>query len=481
MKTLNARIHSKTNRPIKIMQFGEGNFLRAFVDWIIQSMNNTKKFNSNVVVVQPLPQGRVLDLKKQDGLYTLFLEGIEKGKIVKKSCIIDCLADFINPYSDYDYYLNYAKSKDLKYIISNTTEAGIYLEPEDLDLSKTPKSFPGKLLALLKQRYDYFSGSKEAGLHIIPCELIDYNGNQLKKVLVELSKLNKLSNEFIQWLENDNYYYNTLVDRIVPGYPKDNKEELQASLGYLDTSMVKGEIFHLWVIEDHYGLSHDFPAKAANLNVKFVSDFTPYKERKVKILNGSHTCMTPIGYLAGIDNVKDTINDEVIGKFVKEFIFEEVVPTINLPHDDMVSFANSVLERYQNPFIHHELLSIALNSVTKYKTRVLPSVIYNLQKLNKFPKRGLFALASLIVFYRGKRNEEIIPLVDNAEFLELFNELWSKYDGEITSVRNIATTVLGLEGHWGVNLNVFSNVTDYITNCIYDILTKDMKEVILNL
>ena len=393
-------------RPVKVLQFGEGNFLRCFVDWIIQNMNeaNDIDFSANVCVVQPLANGMIDGLKKQNGLYTVLLEGLMNQKIVEEHQVIDSLADFINPYYEYDRYLEYAKSTDLEYIISNTTEAGIVLDPADTDFSKTPNSYPGKLLALLKTRYDYFNGDASKGLDIIPCELIDYNGDNLKKILIELAKINNFSNEFINWLENANRYYNTLVDRIVPGYPRNDAAKLAEKLGYVDNFMVKGEIFHLWVIEDHHGLVNKFPANK-HLNVKFVEDVTPYKQRKVKILNGAHTLMVPVSYLAGHNTVLETINDSLLLRYIKGFIFKEVIPTINLPKEDMIEFANSVLERYANPFVYHELMSISLNSMTKYKTRILDSVITNLEN-NVFPKNALYSLAALIVFYRGKRNNE---------------------------------------------------------------------------
>lgn len=278
---INEKFTPKT-RPIKVLQFGEGNFLRCFVDWIIQNMNEASDvdFNGNVCVVQPLAMGMIDGLKKQNGLYTVLLEGLMNKQIIEENQVIDSLADFINPYSEYDRYLEYAKSTDLQYVISNTTEAGIVLDQNDVDLTKTPNSYPGKLLALLKTRYDYFNGDSSKGLDIIPCELIDYNGDNLKKILVDLAKLNNLSTEFINWLENSNRYYNTLVDRIVPGYPRNDAAKLAEKLGYVDNFMVKGEIFHLWVIEDHHGLVKHFPADK-HLNVKFVEDVTPDRKSVV--------------------------------------------------------------------------------------------------------------------------------------------------------------------------------------------------------
>lgn len=478
MEILSSKIVNKPSRPIKVMQFGEGNFLRAFVDWILQKMNNAKVFDGGVVVIQPMPFGRVENLKEQDGLYTLYLQGLQNGKAERVHEVIDVLEDYLNPFTDYAKYLDYAKSTDLEFIISNTTEAGIAFDPTDTDFSVTPKSYPGKLLAFLKARYDYFNGDLTKGLEIIPCELIDYNGDTLKHVLVELANNNKMDQKFIEWVTKANRFYNTLVDRIVPGYPRNEDKKLWEDLGYIDNNMVVGEIFHLWVIDGPKGLEAKLPAPKAGLNVLFVDSIKPYKERKVKILNGSHTCLVPVSYLSGIDTVRETIEDQQLGKFVKEFIFDEVVPTINIPQDQMISYANSVLERYSNPFVRHELMSIALNSVTKYKTRILPTVLQNINDLKKMPKHALFSLAALMYFYRGKRGNEDIKLADDPWAIELFQKLWNEFDGTKAGCKKIVETVLGLEHHWELNLNTLPGVTDFVTDCLYEITTKPMREAL---
>ena len=480
MEKLSKKIYDKKERKVKILQFGEGNFLRAFVDWIVQTMNEKGVFDGGVCVVQPMPFGRVADLASQDGLYTLILQGRQNGEDVRKLKVIDCLEDFINPFTEYDKYLDYAKSEDLEFVISNTTEAGIAYDPTDTDLSVTPKSYPGKLLAFLKARYDHFHGDKNRGLEIIPCELIDYNGNTLKEVLLKLADHLNMDKDFINWLGNANRYYNTLVDRIVPGYPRNEDKQLWEELGYVDNNMVVGEIFHLWVIEGPKSLEAKLPAPKAGLEVLFVDNIKPYKERKVKILNGSHTCLVPVSYLAGIDTVRETIEDAQLGKFVKEFIFDEVVPTINIPKDQMVSFSNSVLERYANPFVRHELMSIALNSVTKYKTRVLPTVVENIRDLHHFPTHALFSLAALMVFYRGKRGEEDIALQDNPEFLDLFKKLWSEYENTPEGARKLVSQVLGLKEHWEMDLNELEGVTDFVASSLYEIVNHPMREALVN-
>lgn len=480
MENLSSKLVKKVKHPVKIMQFGEGNFLRAFIDWIVDSMNKKADFNAGVVVVQPMPFGRVKELASADGLYTLYLQGINNGQTVKTHQVIDCLEDFINPFEEYQKYLDYAKSEDLEFIISNTTEAGIAFDPKDTDFTKTPNSFPGKLLAFLKARYDHFKGDVKKGLEIIPCELIDHNGDTLKEILVQLAEHNHMDKAFIDWVENANRYYNTLVDRIVPGYPRNEDKELWNQLGYVDNNMVVGEIFHLWVIDGKTvkDLETKLPTAKAGLNVLFVDSIKPYKERKVKILNGSHTCLVPVSYLSGIDTVRETIEDKQLNQFVLDFIFNEVVPTINIPRDQMDSYANSVLERYGNPFVRHELMSIALNSVTKYKTRILPMVLQNLEDLKHFPDHALFSLAALMVFYRGKRGEEDIKLADDAWALDMFKELWADFDGSKAACGKIAQHVLSLKSHWEVDLTKYDGVLEFVTDCLYEITSTSMREAL---
>lgn len=448
MKDLNRSNHEASKRPIKIMQFGEGNFLRAFVDWILQDLNDKQVINSDVVVVQPMPMGRVKELAAQDGLYTLCLEGIDKGEKVQSRNIIDVLGDFVNPFEEYEKFLSYGRSEDLEVVISNTTEAGIALDSTDTDLTKCPKSFPGKLLALLKARYDHFNGDMSKGLAIIPCELIDHNGDELKKVLIELAEINKTDKDFINWLTSANHFTSTLVDRIVPGYPRDKAKEICEETGFNDNNIVKGEIFHLWVLQKEPFVQSKLPADKSGLNVIFADDITPYKQRKVKILNGSHTSMVPVAYLCGIDTVREAVTDEDVGKFVQGLVNDEIKPTIDLPKNEMDDFANSVIERFMNPFIRHELMSIALNSTTKFKTRLLPTYNDYLKKFGKSPKHILFSLASLAVFYRGKRGDEDIALNDSPEYLDFWKEVW-----KLTDYTEIAKKVLSADHIWEQDLS----------------------------
>lgn len=469
MERLSRTIKPAPSRPIKVVQFGEGNFLRAFIEPFIQTLNEKGLFDGNVAVVQPMPFGRVKDLEEQEGLYTLILEGLDQGEVINQNRLIDVISGFYDPFKDYEGYLNLAKDPNITTIISNTTEAGIQFLEEKVSTKITPTSFPGKLLMFLKTRYDVLG--QKASLDIIPCELIDYNGKTLRSVLIELANYNGFDQAFINWMSESNRYYNTLVDRIVPGFPRENHSALEEKFGYLDHSMVKGEIFHLWVIEGPKGLNERLPFDQAGLNVYFVDDFKPYKERKVKILNGSHTAMVPVAYLSGIDTVKESVNDPLVGKFIRSYIFDEVIPTINLPKEDMDKFANSVLERYLNPFVRHELMSIALNSMSKYKSRILPTVEETLEK-GSMPKCALFSLASLLVFYRGKRNDEIIKIQDDQVFIDLFNELWA--NGDVT---NLVKTVLSSK-HFDSSWLENEKVVHFVTSSVQDILTLGMREAL---
>ena len=465
MKDLNrSNFKAVNDRPVKILQFGEGNFLRAFIDWILQNLNDAGVINAGVAVVQPMPMGRVADLEKQDGLYTLCLEGIDKGKKVQDKKIIDVLKDFINPFEQYDKYLGYAKSEELEIVISNTTEAGIALDKTDTDFSKCPKSFPGKLLAFLKTRYDHFNGDMSKGLAIVPCELIDHNGDELKRVMNELAKIMNMDAKFIDWMNNACHYTSTLVDRIVPGYPRDNAAQICEETGYQDNNIVKGEIFHLWVLQKEPFVQEKLPADKSGLNVIFADDITPYKQRKVKILNGTHTAIVPVAYMAGIDTVRESVEDEDVGRFASELINDEIKPTIDLPKDQMDAFANSVVERFKNPFIRHELMSIALNSTTKFRTRLLPTYNDYRRKFGKSPKHILFSLASMTVFYRGKRGDEDIKLADDQKFLDFWKEVWALGD-----YGAMAKKVLGAADVWEQNLDEDDNaalVAGYIESIV---------------
>ena len=473
MELISKKLFNRPERKIKIMQFGEGNFLRAFVEWIIQDLNDKGAIDAGVAVVQPMPFGRVKELAEQDGLYTLRLEGIDNGKNVKKSQVIDVIGDCIDPFTQYEKFLKYGESEDLQVIISNTTEAGIAVDPTDTDFEKCPKSFPGKLLALLKRRYDRFHGDMSRGLAIIPCELIDDNGDELYRCLTELAKINKMDEKFIKWMQTANHFTSTLVDRIVPGYPRNEIEEIQKETGYIDNNVVKGEIFHLWVLKKEPVVQKFLPADKTGLNVIFADDIHPYKQRKVKILNGSHTALVPVAYLCGIDTVGEAMNDKTVSKYVHDFIFNEVNPTINLPQDEMTAFANSVIERYKNPYIRHELMSIALNSTTKFRTRLLPTLLDFVKIKGKLPAHLLFSFAAIIEFHKGKRGSEDIALSDDPAYLAKWKQLWADFNGDY---EKLAKAVLGWTEAWEMDMNkIHPDIAKTVAKYLKAIESKGMR------
>jgi len=472
-------LKSQKSYPERIIQFGEGNFLRAFVDWQVHIMNNTLDFNTGVVVVQPIEKGLIDLLAQQDNLYTVYLQGIKNGSPSKDHSVVDCITRCINPYENFDAYLKLAENPEMRFIISNTTESGIAFEPSDKLSSAPPKSYPAKLTSLLYHRYKYFSGDTEKGFIIIPCELIDRNGEKLQQVVLQLCQLWNLEETFVTWIKESCTFCCSLVDRIVTGFPRDTINEITSELGYKDNAVVVGEQFHLWVIEAPDFVAEEFPAHKADLNTLIVKDMTPYRTRKVRILNGSHTALTPVAYLYGIETVGEAISHQVVGKFVKELISEEIVKTIDLPADELNYFANEVIDRFSNPFIEHYVMSISLNSWSKYKARNLPTLLDYLEREQELPKRMVFALAALISFYKGKRdNGEAISLLDEQEILALFENLWNRDYKSESDLTNICRVVLSSKLLWDRDLNEIPNLTKSLSKYLFSIENKGIKEAI---
>ena len=350
MKALNKETAPKTQRPERIIQFGEGNFLRAFVDWIIYNMNQKTDFNSSVVVVQPIDKGMVDMLNAQDDLYHVNLQGLDKGEVVNSLTMIDVISRALNPYSQNDEFMKLAEQPEMRFVISNTTEAGIAFDPSCKLEDAPASSYPGKLTQLLYHRFKTFNGDKTKGLIIFPCELIFLNGHKLKETIYQYIELWNLGNEFKTWFEEACGVYATLVDRIVPGFPRKDIAAIKEKLQYDDNLVVQAEIFHLWVIEAPQEIAKEFPADKAGLNVLFVPSEAPYHERKVTLLNGPHTVLSPVAYLSGVNIVREACEHEVIGKYIHKVMFDELMETLNLPKDELEKFANDVLERFNFPW-----------------------------------------------------------------------------------------------------------------------------------
>ncbi|QCX40339.1 tagaturonate reductase [Aureibaculum algae] len=473
MDTLNRKTKSVNTYTERIIQFGEGNFLRAFADWMIHEMNKKANFDGGVVVVQPIDQGLVQLLNDQDGLYTLYLNGIKNGKAISEHEIIDCIQRSINPYENNVAYLANAENPDVRFVISNTTEAGISYNENDKLNDSPQSSFPGKLTALLYKRFQTFKGASDKGLIIIPCELIDKNGDNLKRIILQYASDWKLGKDFVAWINNDNIFCNTLVDRIVPGYPRDKMEAITKELGYKDNLVVEGEQFHLWVIEGPETVKKEFPSEACGLNVLFTNNMEPYRTRKVRILNGAHTALVPVGYLYGIDRVRESLGDPVVGTFLKEALFQNICPTLDLPDDELKQFSSDVLDRFRNPYLEHELMSISLNSVSKYKTRVLPSVLEYVKRKNTLPSHLLFSLAALIAFYKGDRNGTTIALKDDASVLEFFEKQWKTNDAS-----SVAKATLSNVDFWGTDLIQIEGLEKEVAQHLESIIKNGMKSAL---
>ncbi|WP_207428535.1 tagaturonate reductase [Pedobacter sp. SYSU D00535] len=466
------------NRPEKILQFGEGNFLRAFVDWFFQELNKSGKFDGSVVAVQPIANGMVNMLNDQDGLYTLYLRGLKDGKAESTHETMDVISRGINPYTDFAAYLETAENPEMRYVISNTTEAGIAYDENDEPTMTPPNSYPAKLAVWLNHRYKTFSGDAAKGVHIIPCELIDKNADNLKRILLQLAEKWQLEEGFVNWLNTACTFSNTLVDRIVPGYPRERIAEITEELGYEDKQVVEAEPFHLWVIEASESLQQELPFPSLGLDVKYVPDMSPYRTRKVRILNGAHTTLVPVAYLYGLDTVRESVEHPVVGKFIKDAIFEEIIPTLDLPKEELEQFANDVIERFRNPYIKHLLMSISLNSWSKFETRVLPSITEYIKRKGSVPQKLSFSLAATIAFYRGKRGEEAIALNDDAPLLELLKTAWAQYDGTDESLESVVSTVLSFEKNWKMDLTKVEGLSAAVTKHLASIVNNGMQKAI---
>ncbi|OWA37319.1 altronate oxidoreductase [Saccharibacillus sp. O16] len=431
--------------PERVIQFGGGNFIRAFVDWQLQQMNDQGLFEGRSVLVQAFSKESNPTFDEQDHLFTVLVNGIVDGQPVDSVQLVSSVSRLINPYADYAQYLDLAKDENLQFIVSNTTEAGIVYRPEDSLNDQPPVGFPGKLTALLHRRYTL----GRPGFTIIPCELIDRNGEKLLEIVKRHAEDWQLGADFQDWLVRENTFCCSLVDRIVPGFPRGRQDELEARLGYRDELMVTSEPYLLWVIEGPDSIREALPLAEAGLNVIVTSDMTPYRERKVHLLNGPHTAMVPLGLLAGLEKVEDVMQDEAFSRFIRSLMEQELIPLLNLPPQELQAYAEAVLDRFRNPAIRHELRSISLNSISKFRARLLPMLLKYVQERGELPPRMTLALAALLYSYRGDR----IVRQDEAAVLETFDRAWAEPE-------NFTEVMLGETTLWGINLNEVPGLKD---------------------
>ena len=479
MKKITEMIQERVRRPIKVIQFGEGNFLRAFVDDMIDIANEKGVMDAGIAVVKPIPFGSLESFKKQECLYTVNLRGKQDGKVVNDSRIITSVEQVVGCYEDFDEYLALAKLDTLEFVVSNTTEAGIVLDVTD-SMDSIPNTYPGKLTQFLYTRYAAFDGNPEKGLTILPVELIEHNGRKLKECVLALAEAWKLPENFKSWIEGSCTFCSTLVDRIVTGYPKEEAGKICEKLGYEDELLDVAEPFGLWIIESDRDISRQFPLHKAGLPVIFTDNQKPFRERKVRILNGAHTSTVLLGWLSGLGCVRECMEDSVVRAFMEAAVKEEIMPFVKLPKEQVEQFANAVFERFENPFIYHKLLDISLNSVSKWKTRVLPSVKDYYEERKQLPMMLVFSFSALLAFYTSDILEDGVlqavredgtqyPVRDDSSVLNFMQKYSRK------SVDRYVTAVAEHTEFWGENLSGYEGFVKAAEEGLNDIRTLGAK------
>ncbi len=470
--------------PERVIQFGEGNFLRAFADWMIDALNERGLFQGSVVVVQPIRQGAAAALNAQDGLFTVVPRGLRNGAPVEQRRIVTAISRALDPYADWDAVRACVRAPALRICLSNTTEAGIAYVEAPFDPDRCPESFPAKVAALLYERFRAFDGDPARGLLFLPCELIEHNGRTLRAYVLRHAASWGLGDAFRDWVLNHNPFLDTLVDRIVPGFPTAEAGPLAAALGYEDRLLVATEDFHLWVIEGPAALAAELPLQAAGLNVVWTDDLGPYRTRKVRVLNGAHTASVLAAFHAGIDTVRDMLADDLFHAFLRQAVFAEILPVLPFDPREREAYATAVLERFANPFIRHNLLSIALNSVSKWRVRVLPSLLDYVATHNRLPPALTFSLAALLFFYRGVRAPDgtlqgsrqgaPYPILDEPAALAGLEALWHALAPE-PDPRAAVATCLADAALWGRDLAAIPGFADAVAAHLQRMLRDGMR------
>lgn len=470
MKRLSKAMYPVPEYPETILQIGEGNFMRGFINWHIQKLNDCTDFKGRAVVVPPR-KGSVAALNEQDGLYTLCIQGYHDQQEMNECMIIQSISRGISTYTDYDGFLYVAENPDLRFVFSNTTEAGLMLRKEDRLEDRPQASFPGKLTAFLYHRFKAFTGDEQKGLIILPCELVEHNGDRLKEYVIDMAAEWDLPPAFITWIKEANTFCNTLVDRIVPGFSKEAAEIVQKEDGYIDELLVTAEYYHLFVIEAPAFVQKELPFQKAGLNVLFVEDIAPYRMSKVRILNGAHTAMVPIAYSFGIETVKEAVDDKHVGPFIRRMLEEEVLPGLELSQDELLLYTQSVWDRFCNPFVKHQLLDIALNGISKFRTRVLPSLLDYVEQKKQLPMKLVFSLSSLIYFYRAYAER----IKDDETVMAFMKEAWER---ENQSNEAIAARILSCEPLWGRNLTDVDDLSHAVADQLTFIQEQGMRAAV---
>lgn len=461
--------------PERVLQFGGGNFLRAFVNWMLDVYNEKANGELGVLLVTPIERDNYTAWQEQDGLYYVLTRGYQHGQIVDEKHLVSCISRILHLYPRWEEFLQSAENPEMRFVISNTTEAGISFSPEDKMTDRPPNEFPAKLTLWLYRRYQHFNGDKDKGCILLPVELILENGENLRRCILQNVDNWGLEPEFKTWVNEANIFCNTLVDRIVPGISPDALPQEWAKLNREDRIMTQGEAFHLWVIEAPEQVQQEFPLDQVGLNVIFTQDLTPYRTRKVRILNGAHTAIVPVAYLYGLRLVREAVEDDITGAFLSQLLQKEVLPAMDMPQDELSAYADSVMERFKNPFIDHYLISIALNSFSKFNTRLLPTVLDYMAKFQQPPQYISFALACTLSFYKGSVDGETIPLNDDPEVLTKLETLWRDH-GE--NPARIVQEVLNWPSLWGEDLTQYTGFAEWVTEHLQAIQQNGVKTAI---
>jgi len=472
--------------PVKLIQFGEGRFIRAFLDYFIEIANHNSLFNGRAIVIQPQKTANTAMINAQDGLFTLCARGLRNGVRQQEYTIVSAIKEALAAKTDWLKILKVAELPSIEFIVSNTTEAGIAYDPADSIERTPPTSFPGKLLSFLYHRYRFFEGAPIKGLTVLPLELVENNATLLRGIVLKLAKTWNLEDNFIQWLEKANSFYNSIVDRIVTGYPQEEElKEFQQLLGYKDKLFNIAELYHSWIIEADTSLQTKIPFDKAGLNVQFVPDITNYFIRKVRILNGAHTSMTPIAYLSGENFVKNAIENANIQVFIQNMLIKEVIPFINLPYDELLAYRDIIIQRFHNPFIQHQLTSIALYSTSKMRLRVLPSIIAYYDRFQTAPKFLSFAFAAFLMFMRirehadskwfGQRGSERYQYDDNLEAIQIFYDAWTSFNpSKKEDLHQLVSSICQNSTLWNTDLTQLPEFVSIVVKYIDQILKLGM-------
>ncbi|MFJ5768584.1 tagaturonate reductase [Psychrobacillus sp. NPDC093180] len=416
----------KKEYPIRVLQVGDGNFIRGFVDWMIYELNRKTDFEGSIVSMQATPRGKTVPkLQNQDGLFTLLLRGIQDGEEVNERHVVDSITQAINPYEEWSEALKVAELDEVEFLFSNTTEAGIQYEKETFSKEGCPIPFPAKVVSLLYHRYNHFQGAANKGWIIIPCELIENNGDQLKRICLKIADDWELPADFTNWMKVACTFCNTLVDRIVPGYPKQEDTFLFEQFGYKDVLLTVGEPYHLFVIDGPDFVQQKLPFKEAGLNVQF-DKIELYRELKVKLLNAPHTMLAAIGLLLEIESVKEAMENPLMSSFIQRTLTEEIRETLPpMGKEKAISYMEQVFDRFANPTIHHRLADISLNSYAKFKARIWPSLYTYYSDFGYPPQRLVFAFAALLQFFTGVKMTSKYEVKDDQQVIQKFQAFYS--------------------------------------------------------